>query len=174
MITREEITHIGKFNKTHGIGGEISATINIPTKELGRCRCIVCDIDGIYVPFFIDGQRRKSSETVLVSIDGIKSDLEAQSLVNKDIYILHKDYNKIMDSSDEVPVDFFINFNAVINDDIKGCVIDIDDSTANVLFVIKQSNDKEILIPAVDDFIESVDTESRTIHFNIPIELIEL
>ena len=69
MITHNEITTVGKFNKTHGINGEISATINAPINAVRKCSCIVCNIDGILVPFFIKDIRNKSSETVLFNIE---------------------------------------------------------------------------------------------------------
>lgn len=175
MITREEITHIGKFNKTHGISGEISATVSVDLEVIEGCSCIVSDVDGIFAPFFITAVRKKSSETVLLTIDGIDSDIEAQALVGGDIYVLRGDYEAAVGHDDEVPVDFFINFNAVINDEINGTITGIDDATANVLFiVITESQSKEILIPAVSDFIDDIDNESRTIYFTLPQELLEL
>lgn len=174
MITREEITLIGKFNKTHGIKGEISATISAPIEMLRQCSCIVCDIDGIFVPFFINELREKSQDTILITIDGINSDNDAQLLANKDIYILQRDYSSIAQDEDELPVDFFVGFTALINEDIKGTITGIDDSTANVLFIINIDDSSTKLIPAVEEFITSIDIDNRLIDFEVPSELLEL
>ena len=40
MITIDEIISIGKFNKAHGINGELSATITAPQVVLDNCSCI--------------------------------------------------------------------------------------------------------------------------------------
>lgn len=173
MITREELTSIGKFGKPHGIAGEVNALITAPDEVLSHCSCIICDIDGIFVPFFITNIRSKSTNSLLLNIDGINSESEASMLVNKDIYVLQREYNEILDD-DEVPVDFFINYDAVINDELHGKIVDIDDSTANVLFIVTLNDDRQVLIPAVDEFIQDYDNESRSIHFRIPQELLEL
>ena len=173
MITRDEIISIGKFNKTHGINGEISATINTPDAVLDNCSCIVCDIDGIFVPFFIRDFRYKSQDTVLLTIDDINNDQDAMMLVNKDIYVKRSDYSEALEDEDQVPIDFFIGFNAVVNG-LKGNIVDIDDSTANVLFVIETTDGKQILIPAVDEFITDFDSKKRTIKMEVPNELLDL
>lgn len=174
MITREEITLIGKFNKAHGINGEISATINAPLDVMKDCSCIVCDIDGIYVPFFINAVRRKSQESILISIDDINSEQEAMMLVNRDIYALNTDYTEAVADDDEIPVNFLVNFKVTINNALNGRVTDIDDSTANVLFVITLDNGSEILIPAVDEFITDIDLDNKTMEFVVPQDLLDL
>ncbi|MBR5639095.1 MAG: 16S rRNA processing protein RimM [Muribaculaceae bacterium] len=173
MITSDEIIAIGKFNKPHGISGEISATINTLTDVLNNCSCIVCDIDGIFVPFFIKALRNKSQETFLLSIDDINSDEEAAILVNKDIYVKRSEYYEVIEDEDRIPLDFFMNFNAIVNE-INGKIVDIDDSTANVLFVIETTDGKSILIPAVEEFITDFDSKERTIKMEVPDELLNL
>ena len=110
MITIDEIISICKFNKAHGINGELSATITAPQVVLDNCSCIVCDIDGIFVPFFIKDYRIKSQETFLLSIDDINNEQEAAMLVNKDIYVKRNEYGDALDDEDQVPIDFFIGF----------------------------------------------------------------
>ena len=170
MITRDEITLIGKFNKPHGINGEISATVNVPLEVLDECSCIVCDIDGIFVPFFIDAIRTKSHESALITLDGIASEQEAMMVVNKDIYILEREQIAWAQDNEEVPVEFFVNFKARINGTLTGTVAGLDDTTANVLLVIDLDNGSEVLIPAVDEFITSIDFDQKVVTFNIPQE----
>ncbi|MBP5687193.1 MAG: 16S rRNA processing protein RimM [Muribaculaceae bacterium] len=173
MITRDEIIAIGKFNKTHGINGEISATINAPGVVLDNCSCIVCDIDGIFVPFFVKEFRNKSQEVFLLTIDDINNDQDAAMLVNKDIYVKRDEYNGVLEDEDQVPVDFFIGFNAEVNG-LKGNIVDIDDSTANVLFVIETTNGKQVLIPAVEEFIVDFNSKERIIKMEVPGDLLDL
>jgi len=174
MITQQDITAIGKFNKPHGIHGEISASISAPIELLRQCSCVICDIDGILVPFFLNDIRNKSLQSVLLKVDGINNQQESTILVNKDIYALKKEYVQIIDENEQLPVDFFINYSVEINEKLQGIISDIDDSTANVLFAIRIDNGKTVLIPAVDEFISSIDTENRSISFSIPEELLNL
>lgn len=173
MITSDEIIAIGKFNKPHGISGEISATINAPESVLNDCSCIVCDIDGIFVPFFIKDFRYKSQETFLITIDDITNEQEAATLVNKDIYVKRDEYSEILEDEDQIPLDFFVGFNAIVNG--HECnIVDIDDSTANVLFVIETTDGKSVLIPAVEEFFTDFNSKEKTIKMEVPEELLNL
>ena len=173
MIRSDEIIAIGKFNKPHGINGEISATINAPEAVLNDCSCIVCDIDGIFVPFFIKDFRIKSQDTLLITVDDINSEQEAATLVNKDIYVKRGEYSEVLEDEDQIPLDFFIGFNAIVNG-LDGKIVDIDDSTANVLFVIETTDGKSLLIPAVEEFITDFDSKERTIKMEVPDLLLDL
>ena len=100
MITREELIAIGHYNKAHGVAGEISATIDVDFEVLRALSCLVSDIDGIFVPFFVNSVRPKNSDTVLLTIDGIDTEMEAARLVNHDIYALKRDYRQENDEYD--------------------------------------------------------------------------
>ena len=77
------------------------------------------------------------------------------------------------DAADEMPIDYFIGYKAIINEDTVGEIVDVDDSTANVLFRI-EVDDKELLVPAVDEFVVDIDTENETIELDVPTELLDL
>ena len=89
MITREELIAIGHYNKPHGVAGEISATIDVDADALRELSCLVSEVDGIYVPFFINSCRSKSSETVLLTIDGHrKIDIPSRRWISKHRYVM--------------------------------------------------------------------------------------
>ncbi len=68
MITRDELIEIGTFNKPHGVDGEISATFDCDCDTANEFSCFVCEIDGIYVPFFADSLRGKGTMTLLLKL----------------------------------------------------------------------------------------------------------
>lgn len=175
MIKREDLIAIGVFKKPHGIEGEISASIDCDYGTIKRFSCLISNIDGVHVPFFIQSARFKSAESVLLNIDGIDNETEASLLVNKEILVLKKEYRELMDAEelDEYPLDYFIGFHIKDHQVEVGEIIDIEDSTANVLFVVEQQG-RKLLIPAVEDFIEDFDLENRIINMAIPQELLEL
>ena len=175
MITRDELIEIGVYNKPHGVNGEISATIDCELDILSQFSCLISDIDGIFVPFFVSSKRGKTAQTVLLQIDGINNESEATLLVNKTIFVKKNEFDKLAKDydSDEMPIDYFIGYKAIINEDTVGEIIDIDDSTANVLFRI-EVDDKELLVPAVDEFVVDIDTENDTIEIDVPTELLDL
>ena len=67
MITRDELVEIGIFNKPHGVEGEISATFDCDAETAAEFSCFVCDIDGIFVPFFASSLRNKGTMTLLLN-----------------------------------------------------------------------------------------------------------
>ena len=177
MIRREELVEIGVYNKPHGVNGEISASVDCEPELLSRFSCLISDVDGIFVPFFVTASRGKTHQTVLLTIDGIGHEKESSLLVNKLIYVKKEEFDALAEEfeSDDMPIDYFIGYKAIVNGEEMGTIADFDDSTANVLFTIRaQQTGREILVPAVEDFIVDIDTENETIEFDVPQELLNL
>ena len=76
MITREELIRIGRFNKPHGVKGELSFTFTDDVFDRTECSYIVCEIDGIFVPFFIEEYRFKSDTTALIKLEDVLFEVE--------------------------------------------------------------------------------------------------
>ncbi|MGM9803588.1 MAG: ribosome maturation factor RimM [Muribaculaceae bacterium] len=177
MITREELIEIGIFNKPHGVKGEISATIDCEPDNFARFSCLVVDVNGIFVPFFCNEMRTKSVDSVLLTIDGIDSDKDVKLLVNKTIYVLKKEYNELSNSQDcdQLPIDYFIGF--VVKDEQGeelGEIVDIDDTTQNVLFIIESTDNEEFSIPAVEDLIIDIDEDNKVMVMSLPEGILDI
>ena len=54
MIRKEEVYKIGIFNKPHGIHGELSFTFTDDIFDRVEAEYLICLLDGIFVPFFIE------------------------------------------------------------------------------------------------------------------------
>lgn len=176
MITADQIIEIGRFNQPHGIKGEINAFVQDGT-ELEHLSCIVLDIDGINVPFFISGLRQRGPQSYLVTIDGIENEQKATILVNKTIYALSEevaDNDENADGEEGYYAEDFIGFTITSTDGIlNGIISDIDDATDNVLFIVKTDN-KTHLIPVADEMIVDIDDENHRLTVELPIGLLDL
>jgi len=160
MIKIEDLIKIGQFNKPHGIKGEISFTFANDIFDESECEFLVCEIDGIFVPFVIESYRFKSDTTALIKFKGIETDTQAKLFTNLDAYF-PKQYLKEEVSSEITSWDYFIGYTLI--DDILGIVgniANVDETTINVLFVVERTG-KEILIPASEDLITEVDVEKK-------------
>ena len=167
MILEKEVFRAGKINKTHGVNGELNCNINADTIDMAEY--IVLDMDGIFVPFFVSNIRIKSSNSVLITLEDVEDETEARKLIGKDIYLPIE----LMSDDDMLSYEYFVGF-TVVNADEKLCEISfVDDQTVNILFGIK-TEDGEILLPAVEDFIAEVDNENKILYTNYPVELVEL
>lgn len=176
MITRADITEIGKFNKTHGIMGEISAILDIDAENISDLQAIIVEEDGIFVPYFITAFRHKSKESILLTIDGINSENDAKHLVGKTIYALKTDIVESDEYDDEESAYNFIGYNVINSDDNStlGTITDIDDSTDNYLFIVEDGNHNQILIPIADEFITDVNHTLQTISMSLPEGLLNI
>ena len=181
MITRDQLIEVGHFNKAHGVNGEINAAMLIDVDLVPQLSCLVCDMDGIFVPFFVEGFRHKGVASLLLSIDGFNSERDVAALVGKDIFALKRDYDELVQDNagddgycDELPLDYFIGFTMTDHDLRVGEIVDVDDATDNVLFVVRGDDGSTLTVPAVDDLIASVDLESQVIDMDLPEGLLTI
>lgn len=177
MIRLFEIAEAGVFNKPHGINGEISATLDIDV-DLNTVRCIVVSVDGIFVPFFLSSVRPKTAETVLLTIDGIDSEAKTQQFINKPFYLLRSDIPEEEDAygdEDGMYASDFIGY-TVIDRHLGelGDITGINDSTQNILFIIETPDNKELLLPVADEFIESFDIDKKVLRTDLPDGLADI
>lgn len=178
MITDKQITEIGRFGQPHGIKGEINALIDDGV-ELEELSCIVLDMDGIFVPFFMSGVRRRGTMSYLVSIDGITDERKAAELTNKTIYALADEIGSSDDTEngeDGFYAEDLIGYTLLTTTgDFRGTIDDIDDSTDNLLFIVTTADsDKRFLIPVADEFITGIDVEGRSVTVELPTGLLDL
>ena len=176
MITREELIAIGHYNKPHGVAGELSATVDVEIDVLGALSCLVSEMDGIYVPFFVNSLRPKTSETVLLTIDGINSEQEASRLVNHDIYALKREFRQESDDADAdgYPLDYFIGFELQDSDGTRvGEIVQVDEQTENAIFIV-DDGESELLLPASDDLIVEFDLDKKVMVMDLPQGILDL
>ena len=176
MITREELIAIGHYNKPHGVAGELSATVDVEIDVLGALSCLVSEMDGIYVPFFVNSLRPKTSETVLLTIDGINSEQEAARLVNHNIYALKREFRQESDDADAdgYPLDYFIGFELQDSDGTRvGEIVQVDEQTENAIFIV-DDGEGELLLPASDDLIVEFDLDKKVMVMDLPQGILDL
>lgn len=163
------LTPAGEFNKPHGIKGEISASFD-PRVDVGALKCVVAEVNGLFVPFFIDAIRSRGADAVLFTIDGITDENEAKLLSRKPLYLLNGDAALAADDEDDgFYAEDLVGFSALDEDGaVIGKIAGVDSTTANVLFVIDRPDGSEALVPVADEFIDGIDPESATITLRLP------
>lgn len=163
------LTPAGEFNKPHGIKGEISASFD-PRVDVGALKCVVAEVNGLFVPFFIDAIRSRGADAVLLTIDCITDENEAKLLSRKPLYLLNGDAALAADDEDDgFYAEDLVGFSALDEDGaVIGKIAGVDSTTANVLFVIDRPDGSEALVPVADEFIDGIDPESATITLRLP------
>lgn len=174
MIRKDEVIKIGQFNKPHAIHGELSFTFTSDMFDRSDCPYFVCEMDGILVPFFIESYRFRSENGALVKLENINSDNEARQFTNKEVffpieYITKEEEERATDDN------FFVGFLLVTAEGVEvGRIVEVDDTTVNVLFVVETSEGEELLIPAADDFVVSIDTDKLIVTMSLPEGMFDL
>ena len=120
MIRLEEISPIGIFGKTHGIKGEINLELNIDF-DLEDTPYIIVDIDGIFVPFFIEDYRYKSDSVALVLFEDINTEERIRPFFGKKAYVKKEALGE--DENDERIVILVAAGTVLENDDVVGLVL---------------------------------------------------
>lgn len=174
MIQAQDIYQIGKLTKAHGLKGEINFQFTDDIWDRTDASYLICDIDGIYVPFFLEEYRFRSDTTALVKFEDIDTIEAVQMLVNANVYFEKKHKEELDD--DEVSLNYFIGFTMTDGDtdETIGTITAIDDNTENWLFVVERPDGSEVLIPAHEEFISSINQEDKLMVMDLPIGLLDI
>ena len=177
MIEEKNLTAVGKFQKTHALKGELNVILDIDPDFFIDDNPLIVNIDGAFVPFYIESVRGKGATTSLVKLEGIDNLDEAKVLVNSTIFVDRqklKDYFE--DNGEELFLEDDLTGYRVIDEKEGevGTILRVDDSTQNVLFVIEDKEGEEIYIPVADDFIVAIDEDKQEIIATLPEELLNL
>ena len=171
MIELHEVQRMGYVLKTHGINGELVLSVPADVEWSEETDYLVCSMDGILVPFFLESIRGKSSTTILVKFEDVDSVEQARKFQGTVVY-LPNEYveNTLENLSCSTFIDYKVEERVA---GILGTIVAVDDSTPNILFLVKQG-DRERVIPANEAWIESIDSVGRVIRYNLPEGVAEL
>ena len=172
MIKQEDVYKIGILTKPHGIKGEVSFSFTDDVFDRVECDYLICLMDGILVPFFMEEYRFKTDNVALVKFEGIDTAEQARRFTNIEVYFPHRLAAEA--PADELSWAYFVGFEVedIHNGDL-GRVVEVDESTVNTLFVIEHGG-REILVPAQEEFIRALDHEKRRLVLQIPEGLMHL
>ena len=170
MIQAEELIKTGRLIKPHGIKGEMlaSSDINLFGNETPY---LILEIEGIYVPFFIESIRSKGSD-YLIKFEHINNEVAVKELMGKELFFPRQHLSSMY----EEPTTWNSYIGYTVEEEkvgVLGKLEAIDNSTLNVLFTVR-SPQGELLIPAVDNFFLSIDDKHRRIVVTLPDGLLNL
>lgn len=180
MIRRDGLIEVGKVLKTHGVNGEMSTLFTVDGfgEFVKPGTCLLFDMEGIIVPFFVASCRRRGNESLLITLDGEDTQEQASAFVGKSVSMRIDDVPEIEDDADGegVYANDLIGFRAIDADGAEiGGITGVDDNTDNVLFVVSRGEDqRDALIPAVAEMIEDIDYDNHIVIFNLPDGLLDI
>lgn len=173
MIREEEVYKIGILTKTHGVSGELNLSFTDDVFDRVEADYLVCKMDGILVPFFLEEYRFKSDTMALVKFENIDTEERARSMVGVEVFFPKALAAQAEDNT--YSWSYFVGFKAFDEQHgALGTIVGVDESTVNVLFEIRTPRGDELLVPAQEEFIVSLDHEREEILFHLPEGLLAL
>lgn len=164
-----ETYKIGTLTRTHGIGGELSMNFTDDVWDRADADYVFLEVDGIQVPFFLEGWRFRSDSVALLKFQDIDSSEDANEYVGADVYFPHS-LTPEPDEDDEYTWRNFTGWQVVDAQAGPIGIIDyVEDSTVNTIFCVDGK-----LVPANEDFIERIDAKERIVYMTLPEGLLDL
>lgn len=161
-----EVEPIGYFSKTHGLKGHLLLK-QYRGFDPGKLNVVFLELAGSRAPFFVDALSETGNGTLFL-LETIDSVEKAKPLVNKQVFA---DKSCLVEERSESE---FVGYS--VHDKshgMLGTVTEVSDNGAQELLHI-ETEKGEIVLPFVDDLIESIDDEKKTIYFNAPEGLIDM
>lgn len=172
MIKEWKGDKVGIIRSAHGLKGDVMITHQLDnSNDLTQWEALMIELNpGSFIPFFIEEIEMLNDEDILCKLEEINSREEAVTLNGKAVYttIHHQVKAKKEDEWEAL-----IGYEVMHNDIIIGKISALLNVSMNMLLQVEREN-KEILIPATEEFIMDIDPKKKVIRMQLPDGLLDL
>lgn len=173
MIKAEDIFKIGTLGSAHGLKGEITLRYTDDIFTSDACDYLVCKVDGLLVPFFLEDWRLRNDQMAVVKFEGYDSAQAVAILHNSEVFYPKQ---KARGQQRELA-----SWQMLTGFDVSeqsagelGVVVQVDDSSANTLMLVRQPDGSELLLPIHPDLVVGIDLDERTLVLSLPEGMLNL
>lgn len=169
MISEDNVYKIGVLGRPHGVKGEVTFRFDDDIFDTADSDFLILKIDGIFVPFFIEEYRFRSTETALMKFEDVDSQERASELTGCEVYFPRE----LAEHTDEaIILARIIGYQIVDSSkhNIIGVIASVDDSTSNILFELEDGR----LIPVAEEWIKEINNNTKQIVMSLPEGLLNL
>lgn len=160
-----EYFEIGQISNTHGLKGELKVrTFTESKKRFEELSSILIDFKGELKKYDIE-KVRYQNDVVLLKLKNIDDIDEALKL--KGSYIKIPRYDAKRTDENEFFIADLIGCE-VYENDLLGVIDDVFSAGASDVYVIKRKGKKDLLIPAIESVVLSIDIENKRVDVKIP------
>ena len=163
----------GRISKPYGLRGEVISILEPQSRiNIEPGNPLFIDIDGQRVPFFVEEVEMLSRGQAILKFEFIDSLEEARKVAGCDIYFdKEQDPDSSFESEDLTRLIGYMATDK--NTGLLGKISEYLPHPMNPVFVI-QSEGRELIVPAIWDFIDQIYPKKQTVHFILPEGLTEL
>ena len=170
-MQKEQCFSLGKITKLHGYKGGLILHIDSSTPQYFKdLESVLLDIDQELVPFFLSQKGKLNGKKLLIYLEDVSPE-DAHKYVGREAYLPEFLLPKVEDNSyyDKA----IIGYVAWDGPNVIGEIVNVVENSSQNLFVVEKG-ERELLIPAVDAFVKSIDSEQKIIYLELPEGLLDL
>lgn len=173
MIIKDECFYIGYVKKSHKTIGEVEITLDVDNpQQYKKKESFLLEIHQNLVPFFVQSIQIRPGSAI-VHFQNVNTPLEAEQLIGAQVYLPLSELPPLKGKK-QFYYHEIIGYNVVDKTHGNiGTVQNVYDNKFQAFFSILY-NEKEILVPAIDEFIEKIDRTTKTLHLQCPEGLIDI
>ncbi|MCF0185873.1 MAG: 16S rRNA processing protein RimM [Bacteroidaceae bacterium] len=172
MIRDNEVFRIGTLTKAHGVNGEVVFQFTDDIFDRVDSDYLVCKMEGILVPFFLEEYRFRSDTSALVKFERVDDAVAAARFQGVEVYFPFALAEQAPEG--ELTWNHFIGMQ--VEDELEGPLGEItrvDTQTLNTLFEVEGPRGT-LLIPAQEDFIVEFNRKDRRLLLRLPEGLLDI
>ena len=176
-VSEKDLLPVGYLSKAHGIRGELVFVLTAESRDIVDGTLFLRHRNGGPVKPFTLAGKRKHHSSLLLSFAGVTTRNDAELLRSHTVYVLRDSLPP--PRGDEVfladlPGLRVFTVNEVGDDVELGIIEEASAPAGQVLWTIRTPQGGEILFPAVEEFVLSIDLENNTGRIAPPPGLLEL
>ncbi len=160
----------GKILKTKGFDGTTVIGLNMPIIDAEFKACFI-QKNNQYSPLLIESISEIDDFTLHIRWKNYSSKELAQSICNRELYMDNNQVEMYFDIEED---EDYIGFDVFNFEDKIGEVIDILENNFQETIEVNLVDDKKLLIPFIDEFIETIDEDKKAIYCSLSPEFIEM
>jgi len=162
---------IGKIISVYGKSGEVKVKLYDEYPEE------VFLADFCYVDFFGSKKKlrvnsvKKSGKFLILLFEGFDSEKSNSVLLEKDLYIEQEQTQELPEFS--FLIDDLINSTVFVGEELLGKIVDVLSLPGNDVYVVEDVNNKETLVPAIQEIINRFDKQKKKLYLKVDMSYFE-
>ncbi len=170
----EDCFFLGSITRKHGTSGDVVVYMDTDQPQAyTQLESVLVKSDGGLVPFFIEKITPLKEQQYRFTFEEIQSISEAEEWIGAELYLPLT----LLPALDGKKFYYHEVLGFEVEDAIEGTIGTIDevlDRPSQPLIALSSPEGEEILIPAIDDFIQKIDREQKKLYIQVPEGLIDL
>ena len=172
-MRKEDCFFLGTVVAKYSFKGEVLIKLDTDDPETYlSLQSFLLEDESHLIPCFTTKVQLHKSQLLRVSVEGVNSEKQADLMIGKSVYLPLDQLPKLDD--DQFYFHEIIGFKVI--DSVQGpigTITGVNDASSQVLLEVEH-NDRQILIPLVDELIQQLDKQQKQIYLYIPEGLLDL